>query len=204
MAEPERILGPKLSTVLVMALLSEERIDDSLIQYVISPLLYSVHQFCFFVTRMPSSIDIGRYEKAPMLEGTWHPDNPSSSSSDEGGNAVPMLKGSKQKKAGLKPWPEHPVKWIRSPWMFLIDLFLIILVLIFASREPRSAHLDFAGDITGFVPKFSQQIVTFRAYPEFISNHSSEESLKEAREHWMDLLPRELPHIFLFRESSPL
>lgn len=152
---------------------------------------------------MPSSIDIGSYEKAPMLEETWHSDNPSSFSSDEGGNAVPTLKGSKQKKAELKPWPENPIKWIRSPWMFLVDLFLIILVMIFASLEPRSAHLDFADDVTGFVPQFSQQIVTFRAYPEFVSNHSSEESLKEAREHWMNILPRELPNTILLCESSP-
>jgi hypothetical protein len=35
--------------------------------------------------------------------------------------------------------------------------------------------------------------VRFRSYPEFISNHSSEDSLQKAREHWMQLLPR-MPH----------
>ncbi|TID16018.1 hypothetical protein E6O75_ATG09076 [Venturia nashicola] len=124
-----------------------------------------------------------------MLEDTWQSTNTSSSCSEEGGEVDPMLSGTKQKKSGPKAWPEHPIKWIRSPWVFLLDLFLVTLIMLFASREPKSAHMDFAGDITGFVPKFSQQIVTFRAYPEFVSNHSSEESLKEARAHWMNLLP---------------
>lgn len=173
-----------------------DRIDASLPQYVISFLFYNIHRFCSLFLRMPSSIDMDSYEKAPMLEDTWQSAIPSSSSSEERGDTVPMLKERKERKerkAGLKSWQEHPINWIRSPWMFVIDLCLIVLIMIFATREPKSAHLDFAGDVTGLVPKFSQQIVTFRAYPEFVSNHSSEESLKEARAHWMDLLPRELP-----------
>lgn len=155
----------------------------------------------FSIPAMPSSINIGSFEKAPMLEDTWPSATLSSSSSEQGEEAVPMLNGCKQKKTGSKPWPEQPIKWIRSPWMFLLDLCLVTLVVIFAYREPKSAHLDFAGDISGFVPQFSQQIVTFRAYPEFVSNHSSEESLKEARAHWMNLLPRKLPGTDLFCDT---
>lgn len=150
---------------------------------------------------MPSSIDIGSYEKAPMLEDTWHSATSTSTSSEQGDDAVPMLKKKKQKKTVLKSWPEHPIKWIRSPFMFLIDLVLLTLVMVFYSREPKNSHLDFAGDITGFVPLFSQQVVTFQAYPEFVSNHSSEVSLKEAREHWMKLLPRESLITILFKEA---
>lgn len=151
--------------------------------------------FVSSILGMPSSMDVSSYEKAPMLEDTWHSAASTSAASEEGEITMPILKGDKRKKILSKPWPEYPIKWIRSPWMFFIDLLLIILIMIFATREPKSAHLDFAGDITGFVPKFPQQIVTFRAYPEFVSNHSSEDSLKEAREHWMDLLPRELPNL---------
>lgn len=129
-----------------------------------------------------------------MLEDTWHSATSMSTSSEEGDAAGPMLKKKKQEKT-LKSWPEHPIKWIRSPWMFLIDLVLAALVMIFYSREPKTAHLDFQGDVTGFVPIFSQQVVTFQAYPEFVSNHSSEGSLKEAREHWMKLLPREFSDV---------
>jgi hypothetical protein len=139
---------------------------------------------------MPTSIDLGSYEKAPMLEDTWHSATSASTSSEEGDAAVPMLKKKKNKNT-INPWPEHPIKWIRSPWMFFIDLILVALVTIFYSREPKTFHLDFSGDVTGFVPRFSQQVVTFQAYPEFVSNHSSVGSLKEAREHWMKLLPRE-------------
>ncbi|QDS70405.1 hypothetical protein FKW77_009396 [Venturia effusa] len=138
---------------------------------------------------MPVSSDEGMHEKAPILEGPWHSAD-SSSSDEEGGDAVSLaLNGRKQRKVGTKPWPESRIQWIRSLWMFLFDLLLITLVMIFAFREPKSAHLVFAGDISGFVPGFSQQVVTFRAYPEFISNHSSEASLKEARAHWIKLLP---------------
>jgi hypothetical protein len=150
---------------------------------------------------MPTSIDLGSYEKAPMLEDTWHSAASTSTSSEEGDATVPMLKAKKRKKTVLTSWPEHPIRWIRSPWMFLIDLFLLTLVIIFWSREPKSSHLDFSGDITGFVPRFSQEVVTFQAYPEFISNHSSEDSLKEAREHWMKLLPRKYPAIFSCHEA---
>jgi hypothetical protein len=150
------------------------------------PNLQSKAFQAFFIIKMPNSIDLGSYEKAPMLEDTWHSATPASSSSDDGDDTIPMLK-----KRKTKPWPEHPIKWIRSPWMFLIDLILVALAMIFWSREPTTSHLDFQGDISGFVPRFSQQVVTFKAYPEFVSNHSSEASLKEAREHWMKLLPRE-------------
>jgi hypothetical protein len=140
---------------------------------------------------MPSSIDIGSYEKAPMLEDTWHSATSTSTSSEEGYDPVSMLEKKSKKKTVLSSWPEHPIRWIRSPFMFLIDLVLLTLVMVFYSREPKTSHLNYAGDITGYVPVFSQQVVTFQAYPEFVSNHSSEESLKEAREHWMKLLPRE-------------
>jgi hypothetical protein len=133
---------------------------------------------------MPQSIDLASYEKAPILEEPWTPDGPTSSSSEDGDDTSPMLKKN-------KPWPEHPVRWIRSPWMFLLDLVLVALATIFYSRKPTTSHLDWTGDVTGFVPEFSQSIVTFQAYPEFVSNHSSIESLAEAREHWMNFLPRE-------------
>jgi len=138
---------------------------------------------------MPTSIDLAGYEKAPMLDDTWHSTTLASSPSDDGDDTAPML-GEKNKKKKARPWPEHSIMWIRSPWMFLIDLVLVTLVVIFWSTSPTSPHLDLQGDIKGFVPSFSQQVVSFHAYPEFVSNHSSEASLKEAREHWMKLLPR--------------
>jgi len=140
---------------------------------------------------MPQSIDLSSYEKAPILEESWREAIPPSSSSDEGDDTTPMLK----KKA--TPWPAKPIRWIRSPWMFLLDFFMIALVTIFYGQKPFTTHMDFLGDVTGFIPRFSQQITTFRAHPEFVSNHTSLESLQEAREAWMEFLPRELTNVLL-------
>jgi hypothetical protein len=140
---------------------------------------------------MPHSIDIGNYEKVPTVEEQWHPNISSSSSSIDDEDTTLMSDGKK------KPWPKHDIKWIRSPFMFLLDFFLVALIVILTIRRPplesaaNSAGLQ--GDVFGLVPRFDEEIVTFQAHPEFISNHSSEESLTEAREHWIKLLPRESP-----------
>lgn len=191
---PERLSVVQQDTAAILLLVPKQalsKLQDRVPKLSNLFLHPSTETFRFVVTGMSSSIDSGSYEKTPMLEDTWHSTTSTSPPSEEGDDAVPMLIKKEQKKTLLKPWPDHPIQWIRSPWMFLIDLMLILLATIFYSREPISAHLDFSGDITGFVPRLSQQIVTFQAYPEFISNHSSEGSLKEAREHWMKLLPRE-------------
>jgi hypothetical protein len=147
---------------------------------------------------MPHSIDIGSYEKAAILEESWSPNaSPSSLSEEDDDDTTPMLKvdASPQTiKKVIHPWPKHPIKWIRSPFMFFLDLILVMLVVIFSTRKPaiyESSTAGLQGDIHGLVPNFDQQLVTFRAYPEFVSNHTSEASLKEAREHWMKLLPRQ-------------
>lgn len=83
------------------------------------------------------------------------------------------------------------ISLVRSPWLFLIDVFLLVMVMAYYAITPINLHLPFLGDVTGYVPNFAQQIVVFGSHPEFISNHTSVESLKEAREHWIKLLPRE-------------
>jgi hypothetical protein len=134
---------------------------------------------------MPNSIDISSYEKAPFLEDRGRV-NASTSGSEDGDDMTPML----EKKG--EPWPAKRIRWIRSPWMFFLDLCLIALVVIFAGRKPCVEPVQLQGDVTGFVPHFDQQITTFRSHPEFISNHTSLDSLKEAREAWVNFLPRML------------
>jgi hypothetical protein len=146
---------------------------------------------------MKHSIDLGAYEKVPLVEEAWPPNVPSSSSVEEEDDTTPMLKNDagKTSKKVIQPWPRHPIKWVRSPFMFFLDLILVMLVVIFSTRKPavfESSPAGLLGDIHGLVPSFEPKLVTFRAYPEFVSNHTSEASLREAREHWMNLLPREL------------
>lgn len=133
---------------------------------------------------MPRSIDLSNLEKAAVDDEAWPP-TVGSPSSEEGDSTSPMLGGGKSRRRS-----SSRSRWTRSPWMYLLDLFAIALIIIFWTRKPTSSHLDWQGDITGFVPSFSQQVVVFRSYPKFISNHTSLESLQEAREHWMNLLPR--------------
>jgi hypothetical protein len=133
---------------------------------------------------MPRSIDIAHYEKAPT-DDEWPPTAGSSSASDDIEDTAPML-GKKR----TRPWPAGKINWLRSPWFYLLDLLMIALIMIFFARKPTTYHLQWQGDITGFVPTFSQQVVTFRSYPEFVSNHTSLDSLAEARSAWVKLLPR--------------
>ena len=136
---------------------------------------------------MPRSIDLSNLEKAAIDDEAWPP-TVGSSESEEGDSTSPMLGNGKKKRKALSL--SRMSRWTRSPWMYLADLFAIALVIMFWSRQPSSTHLDWQGDITGYVPSFSQQVVVFRSYPEFISNHTSLASLEAAREQWMKLLPR--------------
>jgi hypothetical protein len=81
--------------------------------------------------------------------------------------------------------------WLRSPLFFLLDVLLVLALFYFAFQYHGQLHcLDCQGDTTGYAPAFSSQIIIFRKHPEFISNHTSLASLREAREHWKTLVPR--------------
>jgi hypothetical protein len=135
---------------------------------------------------MPNSIDISTYEKAPFLENLGGDNTSASSASEDGDDTTPML----AKKVESRP--TNRIRWIRSPWMFFLDLCLISLIVIFAGRKASVEPVQLQGDVTGFVPRFQQQITTFRSHPEFISNHTSLDSLKEAQQAWVNFLPRML------------
>ena len=135
---------------------------------------------------MPTSIDISAYEKAPFLEDLNEEAPSASSSSDDGFDTTPMLKKNNNKNKGLA----RTMKWTRSPWMYFLDLCLIGVIVIFATRRPIVEPVQLQGDVTGLVPRFDQQITKFRSHPEFISNHTSLESLREAQEAWVNFLPR--------------
>lgn len=85
------------------------------------------------------------------------------------------------------------VRFSRSPFLYLLDFALalvVIFLLIWRNVDAKVQRLELQDDITGYAPKFSHRLVTFKSEPQFISNHSSLESLAEAREYWKTLVPR--------------
>lgn len=80
-----------------------------------------------------------------------------------------------------------------SPFLYILDFTLALAIAFLLFR--RHAHekvqqFDLGSDITGYVPQIDHRLVTFTKEPQFISNHTSLESLREAREHWKTLVPR--------------
>jgi hypothetical protein len=146
------------------------------------------------IVPMPHSIDLSSYEKAAIDEEPWR--SSSASATDDDSDSVTLLGRSKNKSRSSHDYPCS-----RSPLLYIIDLFLIAVIVIFATRKPIAdipVDVQLGGDVAGYVPRFSEEVVRFRSYPEFISNHSSEASLSEAREHWTRLLPGVLRQLSLF------
>jgi hypothetical protein len=89
-----------------------------------------------------------------------------------------------------------PKPWLRSTTFFWLHCGLIsffgTLVLWFYLLD-REEQLNWQGNVTGFVPAFSRQVISFQKAPQFISNHIAESSLIEARGFWKTLVPRQLP-----------
>ncbi|KAH8703042.1 hypothetical protein BGW36DRAFT_422623 [Talaromyces proteolyticus] len=83
-------------------------------------------------------------------------------------------------------------KLSRSPFFYVVDIILALAVafLLFRQRSfEKVQQFDLSSDITGYVPQIDHRLVTFTKQPYFISNHSSLESLRQAREHWKTLVP---------------
>ncbi|CAO2658209.1 Nn.00g059320.m01.CDS01 [Neocucurbitaria sp. VM-36] len=106
--------------------------------------------------------------------------------------------------------PEHDIRprqrrrktcWQRTKryrWILDTTLLLIIVALLVEKRwttRPRSPHFELAGDITGFAPAFSKQIVTFKPDPVFAPENASEFWSKETKEAWLGLVPEGLGYV---------
>jgi hypothetical protein len=93
-----------------------------------------------------------------------------------------------------KPRRTKPL-WRRgSAWRWLLEtsLLLIIIGLLAEKRwqyHARSHAFEHTGDITGFAPSFSQQIVTFKPDPIFAPENASEFFSPETRQAWLDMVP---------------
>lgn len=87
--------------------------------------------------------------------------------------------------------------WSRfKPWKWLLDttLLLIILALLIERQWAHHRHhpsqtFELAGDITGFAPKFSQQITAFKPDLGFAPENASEFWGAETQQKWLDIVP---------------
>jgi hypothetical protein len=79
-------------------------------------------------------------------------------------------------------------------WKWLLDtgLLLVIVGLLVERRwkhHSKSHAFPLAGDITGFAPDFSQQIVQFKPDLVFAPENASEFWSKETQHAWLDIVP---------------
>jgi hypothetical protein len=91
--------------------------------------------------------------------------------------------------------PRRKTFWKRvKSWRWLLEtgLLLTILGLLVEKRwqkHHKSHAFELGGDITGFAPHFSQQIVTFKPDLIFAPENASEFWNKETQQAWLDIVP---------------
>ncbi|KAJ4350292.1 uncharacterized protein N0V89_008913 [Didymosphaeria variabile] len=82
-------------------------------------------------------------------------------------------------------------------WMLDTALLLVIVGFLVERRwKPRKGHLyELAGDMTGFSPTFSQQIVSFKPDPIFAPENASDFWSRETQKAWLDIVPEGLGYV---------
>ncbi|ORY18127.1 hypothetical protein BCR34DRAFT_470435, partial [Clohesyomyces aquaticus] len=86
---------------------------------------------------------------------------------------------------------------LRSNWWIVDTSLLLIIVLLLVEPHLRtpSARLEITGDVTGFAPKFSEKIMSFKPDLSFIPLNTSTFWDAEIREKWLSIVPRGLGYI---------
>jgi len=72
-------------------------------------------------------------------------------------------------------------------------LLLVILALVVDRRWGASTRLEFAGDLTGFAPRFSQQIKKFAPDHDFVPENATDFFSTRTLRKWLGTVPGELP-----------
>ncbi|KAF2733050.1 hypothetical protein EJ04DRAFT_513488 [Polyplosphaeria fusca] len=85
----------------------------------------------------------------------------------------------------------------RYRWIVDTALLLVILGLLVEKRwtKHRSHRYEVTGDITGFAPQFSQQIVSFKPDFRFAPENASDFFLPETKSAWLSIVPRGLGYV---------
>lgn len=79
-------------------------------------------------------------------------------------------------------------------WKWLVDtgLLLVIIGLLVERQWKHHAKghaFELAGDISGFAPKFSQKLTTFKPDPVFAPENATEFWSNETQRAWLDIVP---------------
>nr|XP_036576883.1 uncharacterized protein CTRU02_13212 [Colletotrichum truncatum]KAF6783704.1 hypothetical protein CTRU02_13212 [Colletotrichum truncatum] len=97
-------------------------------------------------------------------------------------------------KLDRRPWNKH--MWICWPFLWLLvgtalGALIPWLISLHESRgeQDHGVHFVPQSDMIGFFPPISHRIQYFEKRPEYISNHSSPESLQEVKKLWEKLIP---------------
>ncbi|KAM0335488.1 hypothetical protein ACHAQA_000536 [Verticillium albo-atrum] len=87
-----------------------------------------------------------------------------------------------------------------SRWRWVLDTSLLIIILFLVldrqtQQQQQPNRLPQNGDITGFVPEFSQQLTTFSPTETYIPSNLSTFLSNETQSAWLDLVPRGLGYL---------
>jgi hypothetical protein len=91
--------------------------------------------------------------------------------------------------------PPRKTLWTRArafKWLLDTGLLLVIFGLLVERqwRHHTNSHaFELAGDVTGFAPKFTQQITTFKPDPVFAPENASEFWSQETQHAWLNIVP---------------
>ncbi|KAL1980703.1 hypothetical protein VTN96DRAFT_3620 [Rasamsonia emersonii] len=97
-----------------------------------------------------------------------------------------------------RTWKGRVLEKIKSNW-WIVDtsLLLIIIALLVEPRwqKWKKIEYEFAGDVTGFAPQFSQQITTFKPDLGFAPENTSEFWSDAVQDKWLSIVPRGLGYV---------
>ncbi|KAK8049891.1 hypothetical protein PG994_011621, partial [Apiospora phragmitis] len=94
-----------------------------------------------------------------------------------------------------------------QPYRWLIDIVLVLAVIgLLVERHHRGGagagsgqapehRYEGAGDLTGFAPRFTQQIKSFSPDPLYLPDNTSEFFTNEVKQKWLDLVPPGLGYL---------
>jgi hypothetical protein len=88
-------------------------------------------------------------------------------------------------------------------WMLDTALLFVIVGLLVDKRWPRhtKSHLyELAGDVTGFAPTFSQQVISFKPDPVFAPEEPAEFWSNETQHAWLSIVPGMLPSFLVLHD----
>jgi len=95
----------------------------------------------------------------------------------------------------VRPRQRNKTVWKRLKgyrWILDTALLLVIVGLLVENRWQRHTKIhqyELAGDITGFAPTFSQQIVSFKPSSVFAPEDASEFWSNETQHAWLSIVP---------------